>query len=167
MAKRTKRAVITGVTMEQVNQAFCDYQRAVIEIQSVEAWDERLIAKVRETSAEDKLKWENIKDEATAILESFALENRERLFSKKKSMETPQGFFGFRLGNPKLKPLKGYKWDDILDLVRNLMPEYIRRSEEVAKDRILADRDRADVVKLLPDAGISVVQEEVFFVDLK
>jgi len=82
-------------------------------------------------------------------------------------MDLTHGIIGFRTGTPKLATRKGYTWGAILTLVKEFLPSYIRTSEEVAKDRILADRDSEDVAVLLPKVGIEVKQDETFYVEPK
>ena len=89
------------------------------------------------------------------------------------------GTIGFRTGTPKLKLLRGFTWISALPLVKEFLPDYVRQSEEVAKDKLLADRD-ADVMtagdplgpgtpmkEQMAKCGIQVVQEEAFFVEPK
>ena len=89
------------------------------------------------------------------------------------------GVIGFRTGTPKLKLLKGFTWASALQLVKKFLPGYVRQTEEVAKDKLLADRELSEVsfgdaVKTLKpmkeamdDCGIQVVQDETFFVEPK
>lgn len=51
------------------------------------------------------------------------------------------GVIGFRTGTPKLKTLKGFTWASALQLVKEFLPGYVRQTEEIAKDKLLADRD--------------------------
>lgn len=110
-------------------------------------------------------------------LQSFATENQAELFSKKKSLDMAHGVIGFRTGTPKLKTLKGFTWASALQLVKEFLPGYVRTTEEVAKDKLLADRDMEvkvkdgeDKVKLSQEmtrCGIQVVQDETFYVEPK
>lgn len=165
MAKRTKKEVLTGITPQQMQEAFAAYAWADAEIQAINAANDVEIAKIRERSLPDLGMWQAQKEIAEETLEAYALENRERLFSRKKSMSTPYGVFGFRTGNPRLSPAKGFKWDTVLPLVKKLLPSYIRTSEEVAKDRLLADRNKKTVSAKLAEAGLRVVQSEVFYIE--
>lgn len=166
MTQRTKKEVITGITPDQMRQAFAAFALADAQIQDLNAAIEAEITRIREGSAKELADWKAQQEEAGRILESFALENRERMFSRKKSMSTPHGVFGFRTGNPRLSPAKGFKWGTVLPLVKKLLPSYIRTSEEVAKDRLLADRDKKTVAAKLADAGLRIVQSEVFYIEL-
>ena len=91
------------------------------------------------------------------------------------------GVIGFRTGTPKLKTLKGFTWASALELVKRFLPGYIRQTEEIAKDKLLADRyDEVDfphsdgsgfvampLTTAMGECGIQVVQDETFFVEPK
>ena len=82
---------------------------------------------------------------------------------------------GFRTGTPKLKTLKGFTWASVLELAKEFLPGYVRTSEEVAKDRLLADRDakltidgaEVPMVERMAKCGVQVVQDEAFYVEPK
>ena len=63
--------------------------------------------------------------------------------------------------------------------MKRLLPSYVRTTEEIAKDRLLAERD-TQVIKpgdplgpgvllreVVVDCGISITQDETFFVEPK
>lgn len=77
------------------------------------------------------------------------------------------GTIGFRTGTPKLKTLKGFTWASAVNLVKEFLPSFIRTSEEVAKDKLLADRDEEGMTEKMAKCGIQVVQDETFYVDPK
>ena len=95
------------------------------------------------------------------------MENQAELFSKKKSLEMVHGTIGFRTGTPKLKTLKGFTWASALQLVKEFLPDFIRSTEEIAKDKLLADREDETVAANLGRCGITVVQDESFYVEPK
>lgn len=64
-------------------------------------------------------------------------------------METAHGVLGFRTGTPKLKTRKGFTWAAVLELLKEFNPAYVRTSEEVAKDKLLADRESEDMPELM------------------
>ena len=101
------------------------------------------------------------------IRQLFATENYESLFSKTKSNKSAHGIFGFRTGTPKIKQLKGLTKEAVLALVKAILPDYIRTAEEVAKDRLLADRDKEEAAEKLSKCGMVVVQDETFYVEPK
>ena len=51
--------------------------------------------------------------------------------------------------------------------MKEFLPEYIRVSEELAKDRLLADRDKEEVAEQLSKCGMTIVQDETFYVEPK
>ena len=123
------------------------------------------------------------KEQAFDVLQAYATENQAELFAKKKSLDMAHGVIGFRTGTPKLKTLKGFTWASALQLAKKFLPiTYIRQTEEIAKDRLLADRDLDEVAvydtptgddrtatmrEAMAVCGIQVVQEETFFVEPK
>ena len=182
MATRQKKKVIQGVTREAADNAFATFAKADASINKINADVELQCAKIREKRQAELTQLTAERDQAFDTLQAFATENQAELFSKKKSLDMAHGTIGFRTGTPKLKTLKGFTWASALELVKTFLPSsYIRKTEEVAKDKLLADRDMeevnvtADGMVLQPmsmkDAmakcGIQVVQEETFYVEPK
>ena len=52
-------------------------------------------------------------------------------------------------------------------MVREFLPGYVRTSEEVAKDKLLADRDEEGMYDKMAKCGITVAQDETFYVEPK
>ena len=179
MATRQKKTVITGVTREAADEAFASYAKADASINKINAGIELQCAKIREKYQAELTQLTGERDKAFDTLQAFATENQAELFAKKKSLDMAHGTIGFRTGTPKLKTLKGFTWASALELVKTFLPSsYIRKTEEVAKDKLLADRDLDEIevtdqiVKTpmtMKDAmakcGIQVVQEETFYVE--
>ena len=181
--KRQKKTIISGVSREAADEAFATYAKSDAQIQKINAEIELQCAKIREKYADKLAVLGAERDNAFDVLQSFATENQAELFVKKKSLDMAHGTIGFRTGTPKLKTLKGFTWASALTLVKKFLPmTYIRQSEDIAKDKILADRELEEVevydtptgdprtVKM-PEAmavcGIQVVQEETFYVEPK
>lgn len=125
------------------------------------------MAKIREKWQDELAKLAETKDNAFDVLQAYAMENRDELFSKRKSLETTHGIIGFRTGTPTLKTRKGFTWASVLEMLKEFMPNYVRTKEEPAKDKLLADREDEEVAALFPKVGIAVVQDETFFVEPK
>ena len=179
MATRQKKTIISGVTREAADEAFANYAKADASINKINAEIELQCAKIRE-------KWQNQlaglteeRDAAFDTLQAFATENQAELFARKKSLEMTHGTIGFRTGTPKLKTLKGFTWAAALELVKRTLPSYVRTTEEIAKDRMLADRELDEVWTTADDSapvtmaqamagcGIAVAQDETFYVEPK
>lgn len=168
MAKtREKKTVYTGITSEQMEQAFAEYAKADARQQKITAEMDIQMAKIREKWQDELAKLTETKDNAFDILQAYALENRDELFSKRKSLETTHGIIGFRTGTPTLKTRKGFTWASVLEMLKEFLPNYVRTKEEPAKDKLLADREDEEVAALFPKVGIAVVQDETFFVEPK
>lgn len=182
MATRQKKKVISGVTREAADQAFAEYAKADASINKINAEIELQLAKIREKRQAELTVLAQQRDQAFDTLQAFAIENQTELFSKKKSLDMAHGTIGFRTGTPKLKTLKGFTWASALELVKAFLPaSYIRKVEEIAKDKLLADRDLEEVKvteaglmerevsmkEAMAKCGIQVVQEETFYVEPK
>ena len=168
MAKtREKKTVYSGVTSEQMEQAFAEYAKADARQQKITADMDVAMTKIREKWQDELTRLAETKDNAFDILQAYALENRDELFSKRKSLETTHGTLGFRTGTPTLKTRKGFTWASVLEMLKEFLPNYVRTKEEPAKDKLLADREDEEVAALFPKGGVVVVQDETFFVEPK
>jgi len=99
----------------------------------------------------------------------FCEEHRDD-FGKKKTLEFSNGTVGFRTGTPKLKTLKGWTWQAVLDMIKRtaFANIWIRTKEDVNKEQIIIDyqqaqTDNEDLAKL----GCEVVQDETFGYEAK
>ena len=164
---RVKKTVVTGVTREQMEDAFGRYASADAEVQSINAAMDKQFVAIREKHADRLAVLEQEKTEAFEVMQVYATENREELFSKRKSIETTHGTLGFRTGMPKLKTKKGFTWAAVLELLKKFGKDYVRTVEEPAKDKLLANRDNEECQQLMEDCGIIVDQGETFFVEPK
>ena len=167
MAKRQKKTIISGVTKEAAEEAFALYAKAEAERTKIAAEIELKCAQIREKHQDKLSQLQTQQEQAFDTLQAFATENQAELFSKKKSLDMVHGTIGFRTGTPKLKTLKGFTWASALQLVKEFLPGFIRASEEIAKDKLLADRESEEVMANLTRCGIVVAQDETFFVEPK
>ena len=168
MAKtREKKTVYSGVTQEEMEQAFAEYAKADARQQKITADMDVAMTKIREKWQDELAKLQEAKDNAFDVMQAYAVENKAELFAKKKSLDTVHGTMGFRTGTPKLKTLKGFTWASVTNLLAEFLPSYVRTVTEPAKDKLLADRDDEEVQAMLPKVGVSVVQDETFYVEPK
>ncbi|MEL5894145.1 host-nuclease inhibitor Gam family protein [Bacteroides sp. GD17] len=164
---RTKKTVLSGISREQAEQAFADFAAADAKCNNLTSKMDIEVTRIREKYASQLAEQSAKKEEAFAKIQAYALENKDELFSKKKSVESAHGVFGFRTGTPALKTMKGLTWKAVLMLVKDKLPSYVRVTEEVDKQSLLAARDNEDVASLFPQIGVQVVQEETFFIEPK
>lgn len=167
MAKREKKTIISGVSREAADEAFANYAKAEAQSSKILAEIELQCAKIREKYADKLAELDGIREVAFETLQVYATENKAELFCKKKSLDMVHGIIGFRTGTPKLKTLKGFTWASALQLVREFLPGYIRTTEEITKDKLLADRDAENMFDNMARCGITVVQDETFYVEPK
>ena len=167
MAKREKKPIISDVTREAAAEALATYAMADAQAAKIAADIELQCVKIREKYADKLAALEGQKAAAFDTLQAYATENKGSLFTKKKSLDMVHGTIGFRTGTPKLNTLKGFTWASALQLVREFLPLYIRTTEEITKDKLLADRDVEGMAEGMSRCGIQVVQDETFFVEPK
>lgn len=174
MAKRKKKVIITRVSRDEADEAFATYAKSDAQVQKINADIELQCAKIREKYADRLAALSSDREKAFDTLQAFAVENQAELFSKKKSLEMAHGIIGFRTGTPKLKTLKGFTWASALQLVKEFLPDYVRHTEEIAKDKLLADKDgqsneagSPSMCEQMAKCGIQVVQDETFYVEPK
>ena len=153
MAKRIKKTVLSGVTREDTEKAFAEFAKADAEVQSINAKMDVEMTKIREKYADKLAELEDQKNQNFEIVQTYATENKEELFSKRKSIESIHGIFGFRTGTPKLKTLKGFTWPAVVNLCKEYLPDYVRTTFEVANH--------------FEDVGVMVVQDETFYLEPK
>jgi phage host-nuclease inhibitor protein Gam len=164
---REKKVVHTGVTSEQMETAFAEYATADAKLAKINATIDVQMTAIREKYADEMAKLQEKKDKSFDVMQAYAVENKDELFAKKKSMESVHGTIGFRTGTPKLKTLKGFTWASVTNLLKEFLPTYVRVTEEPAKDKLLADRECVEVAELFPKVGIAVTQDETFYVEPK
>jgi len=164
---REKKIVHTGVTSEQMESAFGEYATADARMAKINATIDVQMTTIREKYADEISRLAEKKELAFAVLQAFAMENKDELFAKKKSLDSIHGIIGFRTGTPKLKTLKGFTWGAVTNLLKEFLPSYVRTTEEPAKDKLLADREDEEIMGLFPKVGIAVVQDETFYVEPK
>jgi len=164
---REKKVVISGVTRDQAEEAFAAYASSDARSQQITAKMDVEITRIREKFQEELSRLQEKKDESFEVMQTFAVEQKDVLFGKKKSLEMVHGILGFRTGQPKLKTRKGFTWGAVTQLLKEYLPSYIRTIEEPAKDKLLADRDLPETADLFPKVGILVDQDESFFVEPK
>lgn len=164
---REKKTLIQGVTREQAEDAFGEYAASDARQQQIVSMMDAQITKIREKYQDKITELQESKDKNFEIMQAFAVEKKDELFSKKKSMETVHGIMGFRIGTPKLKTRKGFTWGAVTQLLKEFLPGHVRITEEPAKDKLLADRDDPAVAALYDKVGVYVDQDETFFVEPK
>lgn len=168
MAKgtRKKAIIIESITRTEAEEIFSEFATADSKEQEINALIEQRCTEIRTEYQEELAQLKQTKEDRFSKLQQYAQENRDE-FGDKKSMGLTHGIIGFRTGQPKPKLLKGFKWETVTNLLKKHLPTYVRTTHEAAKDKLIADRKEPAVIKNLERCGLSIVQDETFFVEPK
>lgn len=165
--KRVTKKQTAPVTDAEYNDALATYAGDFAKRQKLTATMDVEINKIRDKHKDTLEQLDKSCDENLTVIERYCNENKAQLFTDKRSIDTTYGTLGYRMGNPALKPLKGFTWTSILECLKAKLPNYVRVKHEPNKELLLQDRDKKDVAKKLEGVGIQVVQEETFFITPK
>jgi len=100
------------------------------------------------------------RDALAKAVKEFATIHRVEL-GKMKSRKLNSGTVGFRLGMPALKPLKGWTFGKVLEMVRERgLRRYVRAKYSLDRQAILKANLDEEKQK---DLGVEIVQEETFY----
>jgi phage host-nuclease inhibitor protein Gam len=166
-SKRKSQSVSAGITQQQYEEALAKYAKNDAEICGMEAELDERINEIRDEYDTDLNIIQSEQTLLSAVIKGFCMQNRESLFVEKKSVDTLFATLGFRKGRHSLKLLKGFKWEDVVDNLKEALPDYVRTIEEADKEKLLADRDKEEIAKQFAAIGVQVFQDEKFFIDLK
>lgn len=158
MSKKT--APKTRDEMEDLVREICELEIRADEIKV--RMDEEVL-RVRTRHQDDLTSLKGEIDEKLKLAEDWALANQNE-FASRKSIVMIHGTVLYRTGTPKLKTLRGVTWAKVLERLRAAFPEYVRTEPEIAKDSIIADRDRLGP-ETLNRMGVEITQDETFAVE--
>lgn len=102
-------------------------------------------------------------DRLTKMAEQWAAPRREELFLRgRKSGTTALTTYGYRLGNPSLKPAKGWTWDKVVSVLKATRRKaYLITKITPDKDAIRQHIKSHKLAKL----GLEIKQAETFYVE--
>ncbi len=166
---RTKKAVLTPPTYKEAQAIVGEYAKLDAKLIEKQALLDQKITTLREEAADELNELKGAKKELLTNIQLFAETNREKYFSKKKSLDMQHGEIGFRIGTPKLTgiPRKGEKLDKLVDYLRQYMPDFLRIKTEINKELIIADREKEETQTHLKVQGLKITRSETFFIELK
>lgn len=167
MAKKTSKPIHIGISKEEYERSMAEYAAAEAREQSIKAKMEAEMNKVRAKYAEQLEDLVAAKEVHFQVVEQYACEHRDELFKDKKKVEGMYGTIGFRTGSPKLALMGGFTWPMVTERCREILPDYIKTSYDLAKSKLLADRGKEEVSSQFGILGVKVVQEETFYLDPK
>lgn len=139
---------------------------AQVNLRTLEAYRDRDLQAVRDRHAPAIDAVAEFLKRQIVLAEKYAETHRDEVLpGKLKSAETALAVFGFRKGNPTLKPLnKRWTWDSVLEAVKaRFKGRFIRTKEELDKDAIKAQLDDEQLAAI----GCRIDQADDFFVEAK
>jgi len=167
--RKNKRITLTGTKIKNADEALVclsEIRALHLEHAALVTDREREVLEVEQQYAGRIEGTKTELEQHTADLREWA-DNNPTVFGQLRSVEWTHGRFGWRISPPKLVKKSKQPWDDLTPAVRdNLGPKYVRVQESVNRERIIADRESIEPAKLRV-CGLSVVQEETFFVEPK
>lgn len=122
------------------------------------------------------------RDAQVQLAETYADAHRKELLPKdRKSADIPTATFGWREGNRTVQVLQKLKADAVVAKLKEVgLASYVRTTEEIAKDKILADCRNGKTIPLAPKteggrrrhvatarASLRITQGETFFIQPK
>ena len=167
MITRNAKRIKIDITAARFEEAMARYAGAEHREAEINKNMEEEVNDLLEKYNDELLCLSQTKVTAFEIVQSYCLEHKETLFDKRRSIGTPHGIVGFRLGTPRLKTARGSDWKKVLEALKEQLPGYVRVTEEPAKDLLLADRYKESVAPLLMQIGVQVVQDELFYIESK
>jgi phage host-nuclease inhibitor protein Gam len=166
--KRVSKKSFKDVTLEQAQSASQQFVETRTSLDKIEARMNEDINKVKAKYIDEVTDLSEQLEEPQEILEVFAKEQK-RSWGKKKSLELLHCIIGFRTGTPKVVKEKSFSWDAVLKLMKknSLFSNFIRTTEEINKENILAEKDEKVISKLKELCYVSVDQDEKFYIEAK
>lgn len=168
MAKRVTKKTYRDITLEVAQEASLQFATAKNSLAALEAQMNEEINEVKERYKDEVTELSKQLKEPQEILEAFAKEQKAN-WGKKKSFKLLHCVIGFRTGTPKVTKKKGFSWEAVLKLMKKntIFSKFIRTTEEINKEAILAEKDEKLLYKLEDLCFVNIDQDENFFVEPK
>lgn len=152
------------VTREAALAAAEAYSVASSALQTIEADKKLKMAEVHKLYEFDVQDHSEALAEAEAIVKAYVEQERPAIFPKDaKSVKFGPVKIGFRKSPTKLVTLEDVTWDNVLAAAKKLLPKYVRRVDDLERDKILKDAAQIGEEKLQA-IGVKLSSEEKFFI---
>jgi phage host-nuclease inhibitor protein Gam len=163
---RIKKKVISGVTLEQAQEASELFAKTTTSLDKVQAKMNEEINRVKSKYQDSITELQDSLTEPQEVLEIFAKESQDS-WGKKKSMELLHCIIGYRTGMPKVTKQKGFSWEAVTELAAKAFPQLVRTKSELDKDAVIALSKEDGFAEISKSCFIDVVQDESFYVEAK
>jgi len=166
MKTETMKTKLSGeISPAQFEEAMRRYYDAGLRGMEINKAIETEVNEILQKYEDELLCAGQVKNAAYQTVLSYCSTNKQHLFGKRRSIGTPWGTAGFRLGTPRLKATRGSNWNTIVTKLKDRLPAYIRTTEEPAKDLLIQHRNREEVAGILSEIGVEIVQDDLFYIE--
>lgn len=164
---RVSKKTIVGVTLYEAQEAANAYAQASLKKDSLTAALNENLAAVREKYEPGLTALIEEMQEPLQVLETYAKEQRKNWDGK--SIELANCSIGFRTNPPSVSKKKGITWEAIVSLMKSnkLLKQFVKVKEDIDKTAILKSQTDLKITKQLQSVGVSIEQDEQFFVNTK
>jgi phage host-nuclease inhibitor protein Gam len=152
------------VTQQAYQTALSAYVKNELDKRALLVKRDKEAAKIVDKYNGDFERIEKEQKEFAETLQQYADDNRQTLFGDQKSIKDKSYEIGFRSGKLKVEILEGQTEESVLALLKKKLPDYIRTTEAIAKDKLISDAKDANVLKHLEKCGLKFASGEVFFI---
>lgn len=164
---RTAKKTVVGVSFPEAQQAANTYASVSTSLDKLEA---QLNEKLNAIRLQYEPKITDLRDQLThpvEMLEAYAKETRSDW--ENKSFELSNCVIGFRTNPPSVGKKRGITWDAVVGLFKanKLLKAFVKVKEDVDKQSILKAQADVKIMKALNTVGVTIEQEEQFYVDVK
>ena len=166
MARQSK-TLVTVPDREEAQQYMTQYASAVGNINKLKAEMELKIQAIRQRYQTKIDPHQKVQAETFEKIQAWAVEHKEEDFVRKKSQDWGVAVLGFRVNPPKVKALKGFTLKAALALIIERGLSFTKQKIELNKELIIESREDEAVMESMRSCGLTVIQEEGFFIDVK
>ena len=166
MTKKQKQDA-AALSMDEVGALVGKFTQASIALDALTAEMNAELDEIRKRYAARTERLATTAGEAQELVAAWAAGNKAR-FEKDRSIDFARGIVGFRLGNFKVTTPKGITQADAAQMLAALPwgKPFIRETVELNKEALIAARTELTAAQCAK-AGVSIVQEEHFFLSPK
>jgi len=161
--------MVTTITEEKAaKKAMKNYKKAEAEILKLTAEMELQKSKVASEYSSDLEAQSRKLEEAKAIIQAYAEENRDNILPADAKSTALFGIkIGWRSSTPKLSVFKGFALSDVIALLKEKAPNFIQRTESPDKKAIVKALDENGKLEgmRLKALGLQLTREEKFYID--
>ena len=152
------------VTAEQYQNALDAYKNNEITARALAVKRDKEVARLDEKYNPLFEEYMEQQKQHTAVVQQYCEEVRDVLFDGRQSIKNNGIEYGFRKGKVKVEFCDGVAEDSVLNNLKAYLPDYVRTMEQIAKDKLIADRDVPLVSGCITDCGLRFASDEVFFI---